>query len=170
MHSFLCLSSNEFILCTYTYSHRKTKTKREREKMLNSIRACMLFGSGPFIILTRILFFLWVLYCSTEHHRRSYVLIWIYVWEKERKMKSIRDRKMRQYAWWWSFYATRVQTNFYWIVSRNSTEKREKEGPELTLSEKYDWWETVGNRQGMLIVLVLFCLILIFLFDNQSKR
>jgi hypothetical protein len=37
----------------------------------------------------------------------------LYIGENEREMKSIRDRKMRQHAWWWSLYAARVHTNLY---------------------------------------------------------
>ena len=48
---------------------------------------------------------------------------WLYIWdrfinrrewEKEKSMKSSRDRKMRQQVWWWSLCKMYVHTEFEW--------------------------------------------------------
>jgi len=70
--------------CTHIHIH--VEREREKKKMLSSVRVCILLGSGPSIVLSHIHFFLWVLYCSTEHHRLPciwYGFIRMREWEKD---------------------------------------------------------------------------------------
>jgi hypothetical protein len=84
VHSFFfCPLSNEFILHAYIYSHRKGKKKKKCWTVY--VYMCSLAVSHPSFSHTEI-FFLWVLYCSTKHHRRScvwYGFIHIREWEKD---------------------------------------------------------------------------------------